>query len=221
MTAGRGIAHAEESTLTHEDQPLEDQPRDDQRDGMLHGVQLWVALPSTDMGTAPDFAHHADLPSSLDGQVSTKVLIGELDGARSPALAYTPLVGAEVSFAGAGRTELTLEPDFEYAVLALDGAVEVDGEPLSVGPLLYLGTGRSRLPLAAGASSRVLLLGGEPFAEEIVMWWNFIGRSHEEIVASREDWQAGRRFGPVSFEGDPLPAPELPTTVLKPRGRTR
>jgi redox-sensitive bicupin YhaK (pirin superfamily) len=206
MTAGRGIAHAEQSQ---------------EPGGMLHGVQLWVALPSAATTTAPDFAHHASLPTWSDGPVTTKVVIGTLDGATSPAHAYSPLLGAEVAFTGPGRTEVPLEPDFEYAALTLDGTVDVDGEPLSTGPLLYLGTSRDRLTLAAAAPARLLLLGGEPFAEEIIMWWNFIGRSHEEIVASRDDWMAGRRFGAVSFEGDPLPAPELPTTVLKPRGRLR
>ena len=206
MTAGPGIAHAEQSL---------------EPGGMLHGVQLWVALPAAATGTAPDFAHHASLPMSSDGPVTTKLMIGALDGAASPAQAYTPLLGAEVAFAGAGRTEIPLEPDFEYAVLTLDGTADVDGQPLPTGPLLYLGTRRDRLALAASAPARLLLLGGEPFAEEIIMWWNFIGRSHEEIVASRDDWMAGRRFGAVSFEGDPLPAPEMPTTVLKPKGRLR
>jgi quercetin 2,3-dioxygenase len=206
MTAGRGIAHAEESPAPG---------------GMLHGVQLWVALPSDAAGTAPDFAHHADLPVLTDDSVSIRLLMGSLDGATTRARAYTPLMGAEISFAGPGRTELILEPDFEYAALTLTGSAGVDGEPLPPGPLLYLGTGRSRLGLASAADAKLLLLGGEPFAEEIIMWWNFIGRSHEEIVAAREDWMAARRFGTVSFEGEPLPAPEMPTTVLKPKGRTR
>jgi quercetin 2,3-dioxygenase len=206
MTAGRGIAHAEESPAPG---------------GMLHGVQLWVALPSEAAGTAPDFAHYADLPVLTDGSVSIRLLMGSLDGATSRARAYTPLMGAEISFAGPGPTELILEPDFEYAALTLTGSADVDGEPLPPGPLLYLGTGRSRLGLATDGDAKLLLLGGEPFAEEIIMWWNFIGRSHEEIVAARDDWMAARRFGTVSFESSPLPAPEMPTTVLKPKGRTR
>jgi hypothetical protein len=65
-----------------------------------------------------------------------------------------------------------------------------------------------------------VLLGGEPFAEDLVMWWNFVGRSHEEIVQAREDWAAGRRFGAVvGCDHAPLPAPDLPTVRLKPRDR--
>ncbi|MFD0660608.1 pirin-like C-terminal cupin domain-containing protein [Thermocatellispora tengchongensis] len=93
------------------------------------------------------------------------------------------------------------------------------------GPLLYLGRGRQGLELRAGEGegpARVLLLGGEPFEERIVMWWNFVGRDHDEIVAFRERWAAGEWFGEVrGFDGPPLAAPALPTTPLKPRGRRR
>ncbi len=215
MTAGHGISHAEDSTadVSH-----------------LHGVQLWVALPSASASSSPTFAHHADLPSLVDGPVTTQVLIGSLAGATSPAQAYTPLFGAEVFFDGAGRTELAVELEFEYAALTVSGAVDVDGEPLAPGPLLYLGTGRRSLPLRGEAGARMLLLGGEPFAEEMIMWWNFIGRTHEEIVAAREQWMAqvgepatreAARFGAVEHESPPLPAPELPISTLVPKGRIR
>jgi redox-sensitive bicupin YhaK (pirin superfamily) len=100
--------------------------------------------------------------------------------------------------------------------------VAVDGVPLAPGPLLYLGTGRSTLDLRTDDGGTLLLLGGEPFAEQIVMWWNFVARDHDEIVADREEWMAGDRFGVVrGFDGDRLPAPEMPTTRLRPRGRER
>jgi redox-sensitive bicupin YhaK (pirin superfamily) len=207
MTAGRGIAHAEESPAGWT--------------GALHGVQLWVALPDADRDTAPAFAHHADLPGGRDGGATVRVLMGELGGARSAAVAYSPIIGAEASFDGPGRVSLPLEPDFEHAVLVVSGRATVDGTTLDAGPLLYLGTGRRALTVAAEGPARLLLLGGEPFAEEIVMWWNFIGRSHDDIAAYRDDWSAGRRFGEVAFDGAPLPAPELPTITLKPRGRVR
>ena len=204
MTAGRAIAHSEESTV----------------DTTLHGVQLWVALPDSDRQGEPAFAHHPDLPVVTDNGLTATVLIGQFADVVSPARAYTPIVGAEVTVDGGAGARLPLEPDFEYAVLCLAGEAEVDGVPLAPGPLLYLGTGRTAM--AMSGSARLLLLGGEPFEERIVMWWNFVGRSHDEIVADREDWMAGRRFGPVvGYEGDPLPAPELPTTTLKARGRQR
>jgi hypothetical protein len=206
MTAGGGISHAEES------------PRE--RATVLHGVQLWVALPGAERHVAPHFEHHADLPSLAEPGVTVTVLMGELGGAESPARVYSPLMGAEVTLGGGAGTSLPVRPGFEYAALALSGVVEVGGTALAPGPLLYLGTGRSVLDLRALRPGRVLLLGGEPFDERIVMWWNFVGRSHDEIAAFRKQWADGDDFGTVrGFDGAPLPAPALPATPLKPRGR--
>ncbi len=216
MTAGHGIAHSEES-------PPERPP-------VLHGVQLWVALPDGDRDVEPHFEHHPDLPILTDSGggvgtgrgVTVTVLMGEIDGAGSPARTYSPLVAADAELGAGAAGRLPLRPDFEYAVLGLTGSAEVDGVPLDPGPLLYLGTGRSVLDVGAERPSRVLLLGGEPFEERIVMWWNLVGRDHDEIVRAREDWMTGRRFGTVNgYDGEPLPAPAMPTTPLKPRGRRR
>ena len=211
MTAGRGIAHAETSPVDG------DRPSP----GGLHGVQLWVALPAGDRDAAPSFAHHADLPEGTDGGATVRVLLGDLAGLGSPARAYTPIVGAEVSLSPGTHTELDLVPDFEYAALTLTGTATVDGLSLAPGPMLYLGCGRRTLTISADSPGRLLLLGGEPFAERIVMWWNFIGRSHDDIATFRDDWMAGRRFGAVRYEGERLPAPPMPATTLVPRGRTR
>ncbi|MGE3289386.1 MAG: pirin family protein [Pseudonocardia sp.] len=208
MTAGRGISHSEESP--------------EQRSPTLHGVQLWVALPGEHRDVAPGFEHRADLPVLADGGATVTVFLGELGDARSPATAYSPMVGAEVVLDAGADARLPMRPEWEYAVLVLDGAdVVVDGEPLERGPLLYLGTGRSELALAGGPG-RVLLLGGEPFAERIVMWWNFVGSDHEAVVAAREQWNAGDpRFGEVhGYAGERLRAPTLPSVRLRSRGRT-
>jgi len=211
MTAGHGISHSEET-------PREHSPR-------LHGVQLWVALPDAAVSTAPAFAHHPDLPVGTDDGVTTTVIMGELGGAASAARTFTPLVGAELRLAPGAATRLPLVPEFEHAVLALSGAAEVDGVPLEPGPLLYLGTGRRDLAVAChdgtAPGARLLLIGGVPFESKIIMWWNLVGRSHDDIVRAREEWQAAdARFGTVTgYDGDRLPAPAMPATPLKPRGR--
>jgi redox-sensitive bicupin YhaK (pirin superfamily) len=159
MTAGRGIAHAEQSP-----------PQNADAAPALHGLQLWVALPDAYRWTDPGFEHHADLPRFSAGGVTGVVLMGELGGVVSPATAYSPLVGGELWVRAA--TLVRVEPTFEYAAVTIDGAPAVDGVPLDTGALLYLGCGRSVLEV--GGHGRLLLLGGEPFAEQIVMWWNFM-----------------------------------------------
>ncbi|MFJ6700142.1 pirin family protein [Streptomyces sp. NPDC091272] len=208
MTSGRAISHSEESPKQHA--------------RLLHGAQLWVALPDAHRDVAPHFQHHTDLPTVTAPGLTATVILGELDGARSPGTAYTPIVGADLALAGGTRTSLPLDPDFEYAVLSMSGEAQVDGVPVLPGSMLYLGCGRTELPLHADSDAGLMLLGGEPFEREIVMWWNFIGRSHDEIAQARADWTQSSRFGEVKgYEGAPLPAPELPPGALKPRGRLR
>jgi redox-sensitive bicupin YhaK (pirin superfamily) len=208
MTAGRAIAHSEQSPPVHP--------------ATLHGAQLWVALPDASRMVDPAWEFHGDLPALEDRGLRATVVMGEMGGAASPATTHSPLVGVDLALDAGAETRLPLEPDFEYAVLTAAGTCEVDGAPLTPGSLLYLGCGRSALPLRAASRSRMLLFGGEPFDEQIVMWWNFVARSHEEVADWREQWMAGERFGAVQgYEGDPLPAPSLPPTRLKPRGRKR
>ncbi|MFF0450775.1 pirin family protein [Streptomyces sp. NPDC004609] len=208
MTSGRAISHSEES------------PREHAR--FLHGAQLWVALPDAHRHVEPHFQHHADLPAVTAPGLTATVILGSLDGATSPGTAYTPIVGADLALARGAELSLPLDPDFEYAVLSMSGETHVDGVPVLPGSMLYLGCGRTALPLRAESDSGLMLLGGEPFEEELIMFWNWIGRSQEEIAQAREDWMTGTRFGEVQgYDGDPLPAPELPQVPLKPRGRMR
>ncbi|MEU0275822.1 pirin family protein [Streptomyces sp. NPDC006307] len=208
MTSGRAISHSEESPRPHA--------------RFLHGAQLWVALPDAHRHVEPHFEHHPDLPLVTAPGLTATVILGELDGTRSPGTTYTPLTGADLALASGAETNLPLEPDFEYAVLAMSGETHVDGVPVLPGSMLYLGCGRTSLPLRAESDAAVMLLGGEPFEEEIVMWWNFVGRSHEEIERAREDWMSTTRFGEVKgYAGGRLPAPALPPVALKPRGRVR
>jgi hypothetical protein len=186
----------------------------------MHGLQLWVALPDAARDGEPRFEHHAALPVLVEDGVTITVLVGEFGGARSPAAVHTPLLGVEVVFAAAGVRQLALDPGFEHGVVVMSGAALAAGTAVGPGSLLYLSPGRDEVVLEATGPARVLLLGGEPFAEDLVMWWNFVGRSHDDIARAREDWAAGRRFGRVEdCSHAPLPAPELPSVRLKARDR--
>ena len=144
----------------------------------------------------------------LDGGRAT-VLMGELGGARSPARVFSPIVGAEVTGEPGRRLVLPLLPEFEHALVLLAGDGQIDGRALAVDTLYYLGCGRRELLLVSDQKPvRALLLGGAPFGETVLMWWNFVARTTAEIVAAREDWEAGRRFGAVSaYAGPRLAAP--------------
>lgn len=213
MTAGHGIAHSEVSTPGTT---------------VLHGVQLWLALPSPACDDAArDFEHYAPQPVEVAaerGHAQALVFLGPLAGVTSPVTTYTPLLGAELTMSPGAVLRIDLDPDFEHGVLLDTGRLAVDGIPLEHGDLACQDTGARQLRLQAGVEgARALLLGGAPFEEEIVMWWNFVGRSHEDIDKARQQWQErSERFGEVEGYAGRLtwlPAPELPHLRLQPRGR--
>ncbi|HJR15134.1 MAG TPA: pirin family protein [Rhodanobacteraceae bacterium] len=196
MTAGKGIAHSEET-------PPENS-------GRLHGLQLWVALPEAERHREPGFDHYTDLPVLEPGGGRAQVFMGELNGTASGTRAYSPLVGADLHVGGNSTLRLALDPEWEHALVIIDGDVSLDGTRLAPDALHYLGTRRSGLELVSKNSAHAVLIGGAPFGESIVMWWNFVARTADEISAAREDWEQHRRFGDVkAYRGRRLPAPPL------------
>jgi redox-sensitive bicupin YhaK (pirin superfamily) len=206
MTAGRGIAHSEESAAG--------------RPPVLHGLQLWIALPGEHRHAEPRFAHHDRLPVVREDGATVTVAIGEYRGERSPAEVFSPLAGYEVAVPGGDDFTLPAREDFEYGVVAVDGSAVVAGALIAPGLLAHLPAGRSGIRLSPASGRRLarfFVIGGTPFGEPLLMWWNFVARSGAEIARAREDWVAGR-FGQVpGYPGDPLTAPALPPVPLKPR----
>jgi redox-sensitive bicupin YhaK (pirin superfamily) len=199
MTAGNGVVHAEEPTGHYR--------------GGLHGVQLWVAQPEATRHGPAAFEHHAELPQVDVGGAHATVLVGALAGASSTARQDTPLLGADLQLAP-GRTTLPLEATYEHLFVVLEGTVLVDGNALTAGRAAYIGLGRDEIELEAPERARVLLLGGVPLAEQLVMWWNFVARSRDEIVTSAKQWALAdeERFGRVQTSLDRVPAPPVPWT---------
>ncbi len=220
MTAGRGISHSEVSTP---------------QTTVLHGAQLWVALPDADRDTDPGFQHYA--PAEVAGAGwRAHVFLGSLLGDTSPVTTFTPLLGAELVLDPGTTLRTPVDPEFELGVLVDLGSVSVGGVDAKVADLAFVPPGGDELVLVAGdEGARLLVLGGPPFGESIVMWWNFVGRTHEEVVEYRAAWQrqitgpdgnvvpdsrqvAPGRFGVVPDQPlRPIPAPGLPNARLKER----
>jgi len=196
MTAGRGVVHAEEATGTYR--------------GSLHGVQLWVAQDDVARHGDPAFEHHAELPVVETGTARATVLAGTLLGTASPARFGSELLGLDLDLRP-GTTVLPLRPDFEHAVVALDGEVLVDGQVARPGQIASLGLGRHEVPLVARSAARAIVLGGVPFPERLFMWWNFVGRSSAEVSGFYADWRdRAERFGDVDSTLGRIPAPPPP-----------
>jgi hypothetical protein len=218
MTAGRGISHSEISTP---------------ETTVLHGVQLWLALPDAERSIEPGFEHYA--PDEVAGEGwSARVFLGSLLGSTSPVVTQSPVLGAELRMTAGTTLRIDVDTSYEHGLLVDHGVVSFVGQDLKPAELGYVAPGFTRLTITAHEDALLVLLGGPPFGEELVMWWNFVGRSHEEVAGYRAEWQAQimpdgvlledsqdvapGRFGVV--EGDhtsPIPAPPLPNLRLKPR----
>ena len=192
MTAGRGIAHSEHLGVDC---------------ARLHGLQFWIALPDAARDIAPRFEHHADLPHWREGAVSLRLFIGTHGGRHSPARVHTPLLGLELHAAAAQTLALPLDAGFEHALYVASGQVRCDGVDVPATRLLVLPAGSGALHLDLSAGTCAVLIGGAPFAEAPLMWWNFVARRSDEIAEAREDWMMRRRFGDVPEGGARIDAP--------------
>lgn len=206
MSAGQGISHSEVSTP---------------ETTTLHGVQLWLALPDSDRHGPNSFQFHAPEAVEVPGG-TVRVFIGELAGSSSPVTTSTPLLGAELIVEPGATMTLDVDPTFEHGLILDSPRLDFCREALVRTDLGYAGPGRAQLVLhnPDSAPARAVLLGGEPFTESLVMWWNFIGRTHDEIEQYRTDWEsAAERFGTVAgwTADERIPAPPLPSVRLKPR----
>jgi quercetin 2,3-dioxygenase len=216
MTAGRGISHSEYSSADTD---------------VLHGVQLWTVLPSGERGREPWFDGLDSVPTAqLAPGVTASVFVGEHAGASSQVGAYTPLLGVELRMLAGSEVWLELRSGFEHGVLALTSGLTVEDVPVGRGSMAYAAPGREAVIVSAAHDAVAILIGGEPFPEEVVMFWNFIGTDHDEVAAARDEWMRERdsgararpRFGTVVDDANPaLAAPRLPTAQLLPRGRAK
>ena len=213
MTAGYGISHSELSRAEAKS---------------LHAVQLWVALPNEARNVAPAFEHRDDLPVVLGDGWQATILVGEFMGKTAKTRAFSPILGLELRIQPNISLDLPVFVGFEYGLLNLGGSVVVNGLETPLSGLTYFSRDDAAAGLTISAGSEVataLILAGEPFGEQILMWWNFIARNHEEIVEQREQWNghleneaARARFGEFDDEiGGWIPAPELPSVQLHSR----
>jgi quercetin 2,3-dioxygenase len=194
MTAGHGIAHAELAATPP-----------------FRGVQMWVAQPEATRHGASGFEHHRDLPELEVEHGHGLVFLGSAAGITSPARTDSALTGVDLMLRR-GTSVLPLGRRAEHAVIPLDGTVRVGAEVVEPGWLALVPAGLEELPIEVGhAGGRALLLGGEPLAEPVAMWWNFVARDRDELTTAWREWRDRTdRFGEVTSKLERIEAPRPP-----------
>ncbi len=198
MTAGRGIVHSERSS---------DEFR--KSGGSLHGVQLWIALPTKKEETKPSFRHYAaaSIPSVRIAGVTIKVLAGAAFGVRSPVHVLSPLLYAEATMPKDSR--LILPDDLpERAAYVVSGTVRCGkrGDPVGAGQMLVFGEG-DKVDLRSPRGAHILILAGQPVGPRFIEW-NLVSSSEQRIEQAKEDWRE-QRFATIPGDDDDfIPLPE-------------
>ncbi len=178
----------------------------------MHAAQLWIALPDDKINMAPQFDHYPELPVVSQDGIEFTVLVGEFLTTKSPVQVHTELLGVDLQANESTTTQLVLNPKYEYGFMALEGTATINGHELNDDNMVILEPGLSQVKVDIHAGSRILLLGGEPFESPILLWWNFVGRTQEELNTAREQWiNHDERFGSIpDYEGPRLEAPAFP-----------
>ena len=181
MTAGRGIVHSERSD-----------PAQRATGVRLHGLQLWVALPTAHEETEPAFVHYgaAVLPLVETPGARCRVIAGEAWGARSPVRTLSPLVYAELKLAAGASSDLPDQHE-QRALFVMGGSVDVAGVRVDAGQMALLAS-EQRVSVRGIDAAHAVLIGGAPLDGERHIWWNFVSSSRERIEKAKRDWKEGR-----------------------------
>ena len=197
MTAGHGISHTEVAP----DSEIH-----------MHAAQLWIALPDDKINIAPQFDHYPELPVVEQDNIEFTVLVGSFLETQSPVKVHSELLAVDLTAKESATTRIPLNPNYEYGFLALEGTANINSHELDDNNLVVLERGLKEIEVQLHQGTRLLMLGGKPFESPILLWWNFVGRTQEELAIAREQWiNQDSRFGHIpDYDGPRLEAPAFP-----------
>lgn len=199
MAAGRGIVHSERSP---------DALR--ASGGRMHGLQLWVAMPSALEEVEPSFTHHptATLPELDDRGVHVRVLAGSAYGVSSPAPVSSPLFYVEVKLDPGARIEVPREHE-ERAVYVVSGELRCGSSVVRASTMAVLRPHHATV-LEATVATHLVMIGGAPLDGPRWIWWNFVSSSKERIEQAASDWKEGRFPSVPGDEVEFIPLSDTP-----------
>lgn len=196
MTAGKGIVHSERTPeyLRHSDK-------------LMHGLQIWVAMPKELEMTEPSFYHASEdeIPIWQNDGVTYKLIAGTAFGHESPVPVYSKLFLLELKSKEEKTIQIGHELFGEVAIYILAGSIENEG--ISYEPKRILVAKQDELcEFILKENSTIYIFGGEPFPEERFIYWNFVATSKEIIEEAKRKWQE-QTFPKIPGETEFVPLP--------------
>lgn len=200
MTAGKGVTHTERSPKSF---------RDSGKVSSVHGYQIWVALPKEKEMVEPSFQHLSsdEIPYWKDGSAQFRLVAGEAFGRNSPLNVFSPLFLVDMQTSIDEPFDLQLENEIkgEIGVCVVKGSVLACDQKVEAGQLL-VSKAEDACRLLVNEDTHLLIFGGEAFAEERYIDWNFVSSSKEILSEARKDWKE-KRFPKVDGDETYIPHP--------------
>lgn len=187
-TAGRGIIHAEGPTKEFV-----------KRGGNLEGIQLWLNLPAEKKMMPANYQHVANddfrVVTSEDGKVQTQVIAGELNGTYGRIATQTPVNAFMIDMEAGGTAEIAIPNTHQSLLYLLKGDALVNGSTAlayNEDQLVWFEQDAEGFSLSSTQTSKLLLLSGEPFHEEVASWGPYVMNNQTEIMEALRDYQQGK-----------------------------
>lgn len=192
MTAGSGLVHEEFHSQDFSTSG-----------GVFEMVQLWVNLPAQYKNTPPRYrtllAGSIPTVSFPNNTGSMRIIAGEYESTKGPALTFTPINIWEIHLQRGGSETFHLPGGYVKAALILRGTISCDGVSATDGELMVFDRSRKEIPFRSLTDTKVLFLSGAPINEPLVGHGPFVMNTQEEIRAAFNDFKQGR-FGALKNE---------------------
>ena len=164
---------------------------------------------------APEFDHYANIPNFSHQGLDCYLFMGDFLGHSAPVKKHAPLMGLDIKSKAGTTVTLPLTREFEYGFMTIQGGLTIDGQSYGENDFVILDAGSNELTITFHENSHIVMVGGTPMNEPLIIWWNFVARTQAEIEQAREDWiNAHERFGTVDHPEERLGIPEI-TANLK------
>ena len=198
MTSGSGVTHTERT-------PSE---RRGEEEFILHGYQIWVALPKDQEEMAPrfDYVPAKDIPTWKSGVLTLKLVAGNAFGKSSPLQGYSPLFMVDIFTEEETTLKLKGLIEGEVAFVIVKGSITSEEQKVNAGQMLISKTD-DECEICLDKGTQILLFGGKALPEERFLLWNFVSHSKDRLKQAKEDWQ-NREFPKVPGDKTYIPFPD-------------
>ena len=178
MTSGKGIVHSERTPEYLRESEV-----------LMHGLQIWVALPKELEQMYPSFSHieENEIPRWEMEDLQFRLIAGEAFDRKSPVPVLSTLYMIEIKSKSKQTINIGDKLYGESGLYILEGAIESEGNVFEPKQLL-IANDATLCEFTIHENSTIYIFGGETFPEERFIDWNFVATNKAIIEKAKEKW---------------------------------